>query len=67
MELKGEVAQRNHSWVSSYPRESNSFQQVITTQARAKLSLDLAEAIMERKGEAEGDRERQGRRIKKSY
>lgn len=67
MELKRKVAQKTHSWVSSYSQESSIFQQVITMQTQAKLSLDLAKAIMERKGAAEGDRERQGRRIKKSY
>lgn len=42
---------------------SAGYHNVSTSQAQS----DLAEAIMKRKGAAEGDRERQGRRIKKSY
>lgn len=40
--------------MSPYPQEGNGFQQVITTPLRAELSLDLGEAIMDRKGRETG-------------
>ena len=51
--------QINLRWEPAYQQKSNSFQQVITMPERAKLSLDLAEAVMEKKGKAENGGKRQ--------
>lgn len=49
-EHEGKVMQGNLGWESACSQESNSFQQVIITPVWAKRRLDLAEAIMERRG-----------------